>query len=423
MIDPKLLRNDLQKTVDLLKTRGYDLDIEQIQQLEEKRKKYQTISENIQAKKNSLSQQIGQAKKSGADDSDLLSKVQELADQEQNANEQFQTAQKQLNDILSFIPNLPDKSVPVGFSEDGNQEIRRFKSPKTFDFKVKEHADLENIGLDFNNGTKICGSRFTVIKGDLARLHRALTQFMLDFHLKNGYQEYYVPYIANASSLFNTGQLPKFADELFKTQLGERDLYLIPTAEVSLTNIAANQIFLSKELPQKLTAHTPCFRSEAGSYGKDIRGIIRQHQFDKVEMVQFTTPDQSDNALEEMVNHAEQILQALDLPYRVMLLCTGDMGFSAQKTYDLEVWLPGQQKYREISSCSNCGNFQARRLKARFRNNQQEKPQLIHTLNGSGLAIGRTLVAILENYQNSDGSISIPEALRNYLNGLTKINP
>lgn len=307
--------------------------------------------------------------------------------------------QQALYDIESGLPNLPDANVPDGKDEDDNVEIRRWGNPRVFDFTPKEHADMENIGLDFANGAKIAAARFTVLRGQLARLHRALAQFMLDTHTgKHGYTEMYVPYLANAQSLYGTGQLPKFEEELFKTALGEREFYLIPTSEVSLTNLAADAILNEADLPQRYTAHTPCFRSEAGAHGKDVRGMIRQHQFDKVEMVHLTTPETSDDALEALTSHAEAILQALELPYRVIILCTGDMGFSARKTHDIEVWLPGQGKYREISSCSNCGDFQARRMQARYRPAAGGKPQLLHTLNGSGLAVGRTLVAVLENY-------------------------
>lgn len=421
MLDPKLLRQDAEQVAQILNRRGFIFPLETYQNLEKNRKTLQIQSEALQAERNRLSGEIGKLKKSGGNADDLMAQVAEIKNQEAQTTAQYEAVQSQIEALLANIPNLPDDSVPAGKSEDDNVEIRRWGNPRVFDFQPKEHADLEKIGLDFETGTKIAAARFTVLRNGLARLHRALAQFMLDIHTQeHGYQECYVPYLANGEALFGTGQLPKFEEDLFKTQLGERHFYLIPTAEVSLTNMVANDILEAEVLPLALTAQTPCFRSEAGSHGRDVRGMIRQHQFEKVEMVRISTPEQSMNELEKLTSHAETILQRLNLPYRVMLLCAGDMGFSATKTYDLEVWLPGQGKYREISSCSNCGDFQARRMQARYRE-KGGKPQLVHTLNGSGLAVGRTLVAILENYQNADGSITIPEALRGYMNGAEKI--
>lgn len=422
MIDAKLLRQNPTHIAEILAKRGFSFPLETYQQLENDRKIAQVDSETAQAKRKTLSQAIGKAKSKGEDTQALMAEVQALDAAQTKADTQLKSIQIQLDTILHGLPNLPDAVVPVGKDEADNQEVRRYGEPIMFDFPAKEHADLEHIGLNFQMGSKVAGARFTVLNGALARLHRALGQFMLDLHTtKHGYQETYVPYLANSESLFGTGQLPKFSEDLCKTHIGEREFYLIPTAEVSLTNLAAETIFSANELPKKLVAQTPCFRAEAGAHGRDVRGMIRQHQFEKVELVHFTTPDKSDDALETLTQHAEAVLQALKLPYRVMLLCTGDMGFSARKTYDIEVWLAGQQKYREISSCSNCGDFQARRMQARYRPKDETKPQFIHTLNGSGLAIGRTLVAILENYQNADGSITVPEVLVPYMNGLTKI--
>lgn len=422
MLDPKLLRSDLQAVSQGLARRGFAFDSAAYQTLEAERKNVQVQSEQLQAERKTLSAQIGIAKKNGADTQALMAQVAALDDKQREADSALSRVQQALYDIESGLPNLPDASVPDGKDEDDNVEIRRFGTPRVFDFPPKEHADLENIGLDFASGAKIAAARFTVLRGQLARLHRALAQFMLDTHTgKHGYTEMYVPYLANAQSLYGTGQLPKFEEDLFKTALGEREFYLIPTSEVSLTNLAADAILNEADLPQRYTAHTPCFRSEAGAHGKDVRGMIRQHQFDKVEMVHLTTPETSDDALEALTGHAEAILQALELPYRVIVLCTGDMGFSARKTYDIEVWLPGQGKYREISSCSNCGDFQARRMQARYRPQGGGKPQLLHTLNGSGLAVGRTLVAVLENYQQADGSIAIPAVLQPYMGGQTTL--
>lgn len=422
MIDSKLLRSNPEEVTRILATRGFEFPLESFQQLEEARKRLQVESENLQAERKKLSQQFGQAKASGEDTTELANQISALDEKQQQADSAFQHTQEALNQLLAGIPNLPDKSVPVGKDENDNVEIRRWGEMPSFDFPIKEHADMEHIGLDFATGAKLAGARFTTLHGQLARLHRAIAQFMLNTHVdEHGYQEAYVPYMVNEHTMFGTGQLPKFAEDLFKTQLGDRAFYLIPTAEVALTNFVADEIVSEAQLPMQFVAHTPCFRSEAGSAGRDVRGMIRQHQFDKVELVHITTPEDSMNALERLTSHAEKILQRLNLPYRVIALCTGDMGFGARKTYDIEVWLPGQNKYREISSCSNCWDFQARRMQARFRPEQGKKPQLVHTLNGSGLAVGRTMVAILENYQQADGSIKIPEALLPYMGGLTSI--
>lgn len=424
MLDSKLLRGDLVGITVALKTRGFDFPIAQYEQLESARKEYQVKSEQLQAERKKISQSIGRAKAKGEDIDTLMKQANALDTDQQTADKAFAEVSQKLEALLSGVPNLPAAEVPIGLDENDNQEIRRWGEPRQFDFMPKEHADLENIGLNFEAGAKLAGARFTVLNGALARLHRALTQFMLDTHVaEHGYQETYLPYLANAHTLYGTGQLPKFEEDLFKTQLGERSFYLIPTAEVQLTNLVADEILTEAELPKQLVAHTPCFRSEAGSAGRDVRGMIRQHQFEKVEMVHITKPEDSMDALERLTQHAEAILQKLDLPYRVVLLCTGDMGFGATKTYDIEVWLPGQGKYREISSCSNCGDFQARRMGARYRPEGQKKPQLVHTLNGSGLAVGRTLVAVLENYQQEDGSIKIPDVLQSYMGGVTVISP
>ena len=416
MLDSKLLRQEPQLVADKLARRGFNFPLQDYEQLENQRKNLQVASENLQNQLKKQSALIGQLKKSGQDSGEVMAQVASLKEEQAQNAAQFDRVQQQMEELLLAVPNLPDDSVPVGRDEQDNVEVRRWGTPRTFDFTAKEHADLEHIGLDFSAGAKIAGGRFTVLRGALAQLHRALAQFMLDLHREQGYEEVYVPYLVNSAALFGTGQLPKFGEDLFKTALGERDFYLIPTAEVSLTNLVADSIVEAEELPLNFTAHTPCFRSEAGSHGRDVRGMIRQHQFDKVEMVKVCRPEDSMAQLEQLTSDAEAVLQRLNLPYRVMLLCSGDMGFSAVKTYDLEVWLPGQQKYREISSCSNCGDFQARRMQARFRT-KGEKPQLVHTLNGSGLAVGRTLVAVLENYQQADGSILVPEALRPYMHG------
>jgi len=424
MIDSKLLRQDAAAIAERLKTRGYEFPLAEYQRLEEARKTAQVAAEQLQARRNALSAQIGQAKRNGEDVSALMAEVSALDGQQQASEQEYANIQNALDALLASIPNPPHESVPTGKDEDDNVEVRRWGTPRVFDFPPKEHADLENIGLDFEDGVKIAGARFPVLKDSLARLHRAIAQFMLDTHTReHGYTEMYVPYLANAQTLFGTGQLPKFEEDLFKTALGERSFYLIPTAEVSLTNLVADTVLDEPDSPLYIPAQTPCSRSEAGAHGKDTRGMIRQHQFEKVEMVKIVAPETSFDELEKLTANAETILQKLNLPYRVVLLCTGDMGFSATKTYDLEVWLPGQGKYREISSCSNCGDFQARRMQARYRPKDSKKPQPVHTLNGSGLAVGRTLVAILENYQNADGSITIPEALIPYMGGVTEIRP
>ena len=427
MLDPKLVRNDADGVAAILKKRGFTLDVNQLTALETERKTLQVKAESLQQERNSRAKNIGAAKAKGEDIAPLLAEVDHLKQQLAEAEEQLKTVQEKLNAILSAVPNLLADDVPAGQSEDDNVEVRRWGSPKTFDFNVKDHVALgEQQGeLDFEVASKLTGSRFAVMRGQIARLHRALIQFMLNTHIEeHGYQEIYVPYMVNKDSLFGTGQLPKFEDDLFKTN-DERELYLIPTAEVPVTNILRKEMLQeAASLPLKLVCHTPCFRSEAGSHGRDTRGMIRQHQFEKVELVNFVRPEESDQALEALTACAEAILQKLELPYRTVILCGGDIGFSAAKTYDLEVWLPSQQKYREISSCSNFRDFQARRMKARYRNPETGKPELLHTLNGSGLAIGRTLLAIMENYQNKDGSINIPEVLQPYMGNATVIaNP
>ena len=423
MLDPKLIRNNLDEVATQLKRRGFSLDTAKLEQLENERKAIQVRTEELQAERNRSSKSIGQAKAAGEDIQPLLERVAGLGDQLDAAKKELDTVQTQLNDMLMGIPNIPHATVPEGNDESRNEEVRRWGEPGEFDFEVKDHVDLGAglSGMDFDAAAKLSGSRFAVLRGPLAALHRALIQFMLDVHTReHGYQECYVPYLVNADSLRGTGQLPKFEEDLFATR-GEDSYYLIPTAEVPVTNLVRGEILDAADLPLRMTAHTPCFRSEAGSYGKDTRGLIRQHQFEKVEMVQIVAPDDSYAALEELTGHAETILQRLELPYRVVTLCTGDLGFSAAKTYDLEVWLPGQQAYREISSCSNFVDFQARRMQARYRNPDSGKPELVHTINGSGLAVGRTLVAVMENHQQADGSITVPAALRPYLGGLTRI--
>ncbi|QGZ42103.1 seryl-tRNA synthetase [Pseudoduganella flava] len=427
MIDIQLLRKDIDTVAARLAARKFQLDVAGFNALESERKAIQTRTEELQSKRNSLSKQIGMLKGKGEDTSAVMAEVAGIGDELKNNEAALAAVQHKLQVFLQAVPNLPHESVPVGTDEAGNVEVRKVGTPRAFDFEVKDHVDVgAPLGLDFDTATKLTGSRFSVMKGGIARLHRALAQFMLDTHTdKHGYTECYTPYMVNADSLLGTGQLPKFEADLFSVKKGGAEgegetFYLIPTSEVSLTNIVRDEIVAADTLPLKMTAHTPCFRSEAGSYGRDTRGMIRQHQFDKVEMVQVVHPEKSYEALEEMVGHAETILQQLGLPYRVMALCAGDMGFGAAKTYDLEVWLPAQNTYREISSLSNCEAFQARRMQARFRN-AQGKPELVHTLNGSGLAVGRTLVAILENYQQADGSVEIPEVLRGYMGGLTQL--
>jgi seryl-tRNA synthetase len=417
MLDPKLFRTDLEATLKLLARRGFTLDAKRFEELENERKQIQVQTQDLQNERNTRSKAIGKAKAQGEDIQPLLAAVADLGDKLKAAEERLTDIQDELNDILLGVPNIPHESVPDGRREEDNVELRKWGEPPEFAFEPKDHVDVGEASgyMSFELAAKIAGSRFNVLTGPMARLHRALAQFMLDLHTReHGYTETYVPYIVNADSLQGTGQLPKFEEDLFKI-IGEHTYYLIPTAEVPVTNIVRDSI--QETLPLKLVCHTPCFRSEAGSYGKDTRGMIRQHQFDKVELVQIVNPENSYDALEELTSHAEKVLQLLGLPYRVMALCTGDMGFSAAKTYDLEVWLPGQQRYREISSCSNFEAFQARRMKARYRDPQSGKPQLVHTLNGSGLAIGRTLVAVLENYQQQDGNVRIPEALQAYMGG------
>ena len=428
MLDIQLLRNHTADVAKRLAARGYEFDTARFEAIEAKRKALQVQTEEWQAARNTLSKQIGALKGQGKHDEAqaVMDQVGTIKSQLEQAANDLDAVQNELDQWLIAIPNLPHESVPVGNDENDNVEVRKHGTPRSFDFEVKDHVDLgAPLGLDFETGADLSGARFTVMKGQIARLHRALAQFMLDTHTtQHGYTECYTPYIVNDSTLFGTGQLPKFGEDLFHVTRGGDESktvqYLIPTAEVTLTNTVRERILPAADLPIKLTAHSPCFRSEAGAYGKDVRGLIRQHQFDKVEMVQISHPEKSYDALEEMVGHAEKILQLLELPYRVIVLCTGDMGFGATKTYDLEVWVPAQNTYREISSCSNCEDFQARRMKARFKD-ENGKNQLLHTLNGSGLAVGRTLVAVLENHQNADGSINIPAALQPYLGGINRL--
>ena len=419
MIDPKLLRTATADVAANLARRGFEFDTGEYLALEEKRKSLQVESESLKSEKNASAKQIGQAKARGDDIEPLLAAVKSLGDRQEQAEAELQVVQKALRDIELGLPNLLAEDVPDGASEDDNVEERRWGEPRELGFDAKDHVELgAALGmLDFDAAAKISGSRFAVMRGELARLQRALVQFMLEVHTsEHGYEETYVPYLVQDGALLGTGQLPKFEEDLFKTE-GEKTFYLIPTAEVPLTNLARDTIFAADELPKRFTAHTPCFRSEAGSYGQDTRGMIRQHQFEKVELVHLVPADQSAAALEELTGHAETILQRLELPYRVVSLCAGDVGFGSQKTYDLEVWLPGQGKYREISSCSNCGDFQARRMQARVRNADTGKPELIHTLNGSGVAAGRALIAVIENYQLEDGRIGVPDVLRPWMGG------
>lgn len=425
MLDPKIIRADIDGVAAKLARRGFVLDVEKLHVLESQRKDIQMHCESLQQQRNSRSKNIGKAKAAGEDIAPLLAEVNSLKEELSSAEHKLSALQAGYEEILNGVPNLLSDAIPDGKSEDDNVEISTWGTPKVFDFEVKDHVDIGAAvgGLDFETAGKITGSRFAIMRADIAKLHRALIQLMLNTHTdEHGYEEIYVPFIVNKESLFGTGQLPKFEEDLFKLK-DDRELYLIPTAEVPVTNVMRNEIIDENKLPLKFTCHTPCFRSEAGSYGRDTRGMIRQHQFEKVELVQFVAPADSDDALETLTGHAEAILQKLELPYRKVILCAGDIGFSSRKTYDLEVWLPSQEKYREISSCSSFGDFQARRMKARFRSQETGKPELLHTLNGSGLAVGRTLVAILENYQNEDGSISIPEVLRPYLGGKTTICP
>ncbi len=428
MLDAKFLRTELTETAARLAQRGFVLDVARLSELEELRRKLQVDTQELQNLRNTKSKAIGQAKGRGEDITPLLAEVDGLGAQLDAAKQQLDAVLAEVEQIALSVPNLPDLSVPAGKDETQNLEVHRVGEPTEFNFTIQDHVALGEAldkGLDFESAVKVAGSRFVVMRGQVARLHRALTQFMLDLHTReHGYTEVYVPYLVNHASLYGTGQLPKFGADLFHTQPATEEgqgMALIPTAEVPVTNLARDTIFDASELPIKYTAHTPCFRSEAGSYGRDTRGLIRQHQFDKVELVQLVKPEQSMQALEELTGHAEKVLQLLGLPYRVMLLCTDDMGFGSCKTYDLEVWLPAQNTYREISSCSNMGDFQARRMQARYRSAEMKKPELIHTLNGSALAVGRTLVAILENYQQADGSVIVPEVLRPYMGGVEKL--
>ncbi|HAD39064.1 MAG TPA: serine--tRNA ligase [Plesiomonas shigelloides] len=427
MLDPNLLRNELDVVAEKLARRGFKLDVDTLNALEEKRKVLQVKTENLQAERNARSKAIGLAKSRGEDIQPLLDEVASMGSELDAAKVELDQLQEELRGIALSIPNIPSDEVPTGKDENDNQEVRRWGTPRQYDFDVRDHVDLGEMagGMDFAAAVKLTGARFVVLKGQIAKLHRALTQFMLDLHTtEHGYLETYVPYLVNQETLYGTGQLPKFGNDLFHTkplEEGDPTFALIPTAEVPVTNLVRGEILEEESLPLKMTAHTPCFRSEAGSYGRDTRGLIRMHQFDKVELVQIVRPEDSMQALEELTGHAEKVLQLLGLPYRTVLLCTGDMGFGSHKTYDLEVWLPAQNTYREISSCSNMGDFQARRMQARCRSKNDKKPRLVHTLNGSGLAVGRTLVAILENYQQADGRIEIPEVLRSYMGGLTHI--
>nr|WP_320135098.1 serine--tRNA ligase [uncultured Amphritea sp.] len=423
MLDPKFIRSNPEEVAQLLIKKGYKFPVEEFNALENQRRDVQVDAERLQSERNTRSKNIGKAKAAGEDIAPLLAEVSTLGEQLDAAKEQLKVVQDQMDTLLMGMPNIPHESVPAGVTEDDNIEIRKWGEPTQLNFEAKDHVDLgeQNGGLDFSTAAKITGARFAVLRGGIARMHRALIQFMLDTHTaKHGYEETYVPYLVNADSLRGTGQLPKFEEDLFKVP-GERDYYLIPTAEVPVTNIVRDEIVDAAQMPLKFVAHTPCFRSEAGSHGRDTRGMIRQHQFEKVELVHIVEPTKSWDALEELIGHAEKILQLLNLPYRVVTLCGGDLGFSAAKTYDIEVWLPGQQKYREISSCSNMEDFQARRMQARWRNPETGKPELVHTLNGSGLAVGRTLVAILENYQTADGHVKVPEVLLPYMGGITEL--
>ncbi|MFP5440339.1 MAG: serine--tRNA ligase [Gammaproteobacteria bacterium] len=427
MLDPKLLRSDLELVAQKLGRRGYALDVAGLAALEEQRREIQTRAQNLQTERNARAKAVGIAKSKGEDITPLLAQSEALGAQLVQAEAELNALQSRIENAHLQIPNMPDDSVPDGASEADNVEVRRWGAPRKFDFPVQDHValgegfDPAKAALDFERAAKISGSRFSVMRGQLARLHRALIQFMLDTHTaEHGYQEVYAPYLVGPQALRGTGQLPKFEEDLFKLR-GERELYLIPTAEVPVTNLVADEIVDAAQLPIRWACHTPCFRSEAGSGGRDIRGLIRQHQFEKVELVQLVKPEDSMAALEQLTGHAEKILQKLELPYRVVALCAGDMGFSSCKTYDIEVWVPSQDTYREISSCSNFRDFQARRMQARYKDAQMKKPELLHTLNGSGLAVGRTLVAILENCQNADGTVTIPAVLRGYMGGLEKI--
>lgn len=423
MLDPKRVRAETDDIARRLAVKHFTFDRDIFNELEEKRRSIQVRAETLQGEQNRRSKSIGKAKAAGEDIQPLLQEVEELKRQKAEAEDELRSVQESLNAFFSGIPNVPDETVPPGESEADNVEVRRWGTPRTFDFEVQDHVSLGEAlgGMDFEAGTRLARSRFVTMRGTIARLHRALTQFMLDEHTAaHGYEETYVPYMVNANTLYGTGQLPKFEEDLFRTA-GEHPLYLIPTAEVPVTNLVGDRILDDASLPLRFVAHTPCFRSEAGSYGRDTRGMIRQHQFDKVELIHIVRPAESDAALEELTGNAEKILQLLGLPYRVVELCGGDIGFAAARTYDLEVWLPGQDQYREISSCSNTRDFQARRMQARWRNPETGKPEPVHTLNGSGLAVGRTLIAVMENYQQADGSIEVPEVLRPYMRGLERI--
>ncbi|RUO65236.1 seryl-tRNA synthetase [Pseudidiomarina planktonica] len=429
MLDAKYFRSELNQAAERLATRGFKLDVEQLETLESRRKELQVRTESLQAERNSRSKSIGKAKAAGEDIAPLLAEVDQLGSDLEQAKKDLASLQEELQKIIEGVPNLPAEDVPVGKDESENVEVIRWGTPREFEFQPKDHVDVAQglKGMDFEAAAKLTGARFVVMKGGIARLHRALTQFMLDLHTtEHDYTETYVPYLVNHDTLYGTGQLPKFGEDLFHVKGATEQqvpLSLIPTAEVPLTNLVRDEIVEEESLPLKFTAHTPCFRSEAGSHGRDTRGLIRQHQFDKVELVWLSKPEDSMNALDQLVGHAEKVLQLLELPYRKVTLCTGDMGFGATKTYDLEVWLPEQNTYREISSCSNMGDFQARRMQARFRRKAAKKPELLHTLNGSGLAVGRALVAVLENYQQADGSVTIPTALRPYMGNIEQLTP
>ncbi|NMT63717.1 serine--tRNA ligase [Marinobacter orientalis] len=423
MLDPKRVRTQTEEIARRLAIKGFTFDKAAFDQLEERRRAIQVKTETLQGEQNRRSKSIGKAKAAGEDIQPLLDEVEDLKKQKSEAEDELRALQEELNGFLATIPNLPDEGVPAGDSEDDNVEVRRWGTPRHFDFEPKDHVALGEAlgGLDFETATRLAHSRFAVMRGPVARLHRALAQFMLNLHTEeHGYMEAYVPYLVNAETLYGTGQLPKFEEDLFRMD-GEKPLYLIPTAEVPATNLVSDTILDARELPLKMVCHTPCFRSEAGSYGRDTRGMIRQHQFDKVELIQVVRPEQSEAALEALTGHAEKVLQLLELPYRLVDLCGGDMGFAAARTYDIEVWLPGQDRYREISSCSNTRDFQARRMHARWRNPETGKPEPVHTLNGSGLAVGRALIAVMENYQQEDGSILVPEVLKPYMGGVERI--
>ena len=422
MLDPKLLRNEPIKSAELLRHRGFELDVQQLDALEQERKAAQSEAQSLQTERNSRSKMIGKAKAAGEDIAPLLAEIEDLGAKHKQAEMRLAEILEKITAFALNVPNIAQQDVPQGKTEDDNQEILKWGELPQFDFEAKDHVDLgESLGMDFETAAKISGARFVILQGPLAKLQRALTQFMLDMHTEqHGYTETYVPYLVNADSLHGTGQLPKFADDLFA--IDDASLYLIPTAEVPVTNIVRDTITAADQLPLKFVAHTPCFRSEAGSHGRDVRGLIRQHQFEKVELVQIVKPEDSAQAHETLTGHAEAVLQALKLPYRKVLLCTGDLGFSSSKTVDLEVWLPSQQTYREISSCSNFHDFQARRLQARWRNPETGKPELVHTINGSGLAVGRTLLAVMENYQDEQGQITIPDVLKPYMAGRDTIS-